>query len=1507
MALQPTQRWLDAARAGTAEPVMLVELRPTVLYDEKNFAGDWRAGRDSGGRSLADPANISNLNTATAGETVEPYPDELRLARREVEHPEAQPLSLPMGNGVTFRHFGQYEKSGVNTYAEAGQYIQTFRCSRAFRLKKLKLGLYNHGANYKGRLRVKLYSHLSESALSGMAWSTATRPFGVAAGPAARGIYDSAVLAHSFEFNAARDSLSGADPAKTVEGVDFESVSGNTFRIFDLAEANVWLPGGDIPCAIDLCVDRDDNARDLHLYGATDDNAYSRGQLLHHDHGTGKSFKLPGDMGFKFVAEGYAETGTGVWTLDLGKKPGHGLEGELELRYAEPPGTTVRFELRESDSASGWPDAWRVVSDGARLEHRRFVQVRVTLSSAGAHGLDTPRIYSIRAAYKQAFRFVLASRPLFGCPNLVAEVPDYSAEGDPLAGRAGVSDTSRLVLLNAEGMLPRLFSLYDLKNDEVRVCLGFDTPGFLDTSGREYNEGRGDWLQFKTLRIEDWELGEAALTIHGYDQQVRFLEAEAPTPGRENGEIEQIHYHRLPPAIIKRDLLMRAGIRPSQIDFVPGGDGLPRPENSFGALGAAASWQLSRVIGKPTRLHSVDQELNRHLAAFQVTDERGRWVLRRADFEAGAAALLSGDDILAGSERYHPGHRHLRNLVALYFGGEGSDESAFRALALDVDEESGKRCKEFVVDKLLSEFIPLSDDSRDPAGIPFQVARARLRLQRHGLRTLEFSTRLEHARLQIGDHIHVESARYRRAGTAAPNPLLVMLTRKSVNRSLSRIDWSALVLADSEEVGPGSLFPSPPAGISVSPNGDGTVTWLWQAGPDDDGVRLLRYELYRRRAHTDGWGFPVVAVSATGAGQYSWDDGPYDELMRYDFAVRAVDTAGRYSAAAVAWNVDVTAEPPTPPGPEDWELEPREGAIALWLVNESPGAHHYRVHVLLGGTGWRSAGKVECGTGRENAFLYFPDDPTSLFTIRVFALSAVDSYSQEGEWSGYKVQMFRRLMSSTEVPPAPAWESAGGVYPLVSHVPVGPYQGFTVHLRLLAPGGFEDRVSRYEIQRANDGGSGLDSWSDWERLPDCPVLDPSGDEPGPSALIYENRDPSFKTGRRYRYRARGVGRNNVPGLWSETLVLLLTEDTTAPDRPLVSLVARTGYNELSISEPTIAGGPCPDFDYWKIEGFKQESGQWEVLEPQWRDTRYGHGDADGEMEKPWKYRVTAFDHSGNASPPSLETGFGSMKKAGTTFLSSAVNGTLAQVSVNQAEIELKVSKSGVISAINLSSEGVNIAGDRITLDGDTVFSADCEIHGELKMTRTSGNLERIEIGSFSTGEEIRCYGSLGGSVEHLGIRICTHEFGINNLPVIQLSSNDMLGWGVEPGWFISGLFIQPAGYAAFILPDAAYSGSWPAGEPCIGWDVSTGRIRAGDRGNRTFIPREQDYDLAAGRVYRINGTQVLGAPQDAVADAGYSGVPAALSECARASDFNVLVDRFNSLLGRLRNHGMIST
>ena len=134
----------------------------------------------------------------------------------------------------------------------------------------------------------------------------------------------------------------------------------------------------------------------------------------------------------------------------------------------------------------------------------------------------------------------------------------------------------------------------------------------------------------------------------------------------------------------------------------------------------------------------------------------------------------------------------------------------------------------------------------------------------------------------------------------------------------------------------------------------------------------MRYELYRRRAHLDGWGLPLTSVSATGAAQYARDDGPYAELVRYDFGVRAVDTAGRYSAMTVAANVSVTAGPPVPPGPEDWFLEPREGAIALWLLNDSPGAQYLQ--------GPRAAGKYRLAFGRDGGARDRPGKPVSLFS-----------------------------------------------------------------------------------------------------------------------------------------------------------------------------------------------------------------------------------------------------------------------------------------------------------------------------------------------------------------------------------------------------------------------------------------------------------------------------------------------------------------------------------------------
>ncbi|MCE5269772.1 gp58-like family protein, partial [bacterium] len=417
--------------------------------------------------------------------------------------------------------------------------------------------------------------------------------------------------------------------------------------------------------------------------------------------------------------------------------------------------------------------------------------------------------------------------------------------------------------------------------------------------------------------------------------------------------------------------------------------------------------------------------------------------------------------------------------------------------------------------------------------------------------------------------------------------------------------------------------------------------------------------------------------------------------------------------------------------------------------------------------------------------------------VRAFALSSVDSYGQEGAWSAPKVQAFRRLMPSTHVPGAPAWESGSGVYPLVSWVDTGPYHGYSISLRLGAPAGEADLVGRYEIQRASDNGSGGATWTAWERLPDCQV---AAGETAAAALIYENRDVAFKPGRQYRYRARAIGLNSTPGLWSETLTVTLSGDSTAPDRPVLGLIEHTGHIELTISPPSIAGGPCPDFSHWKIEGLPQESGLWQVLEPHWCDTQYVHSSPDEGLEKNWKFRVTAYDFSGNASPVSQETGYGKMKLAGTTFLSGVVNQTLAQVAVNQADITLKVSRNGVVSAINLSPESVDIAGRRITLDGDTVFSSDCEIYGILKSVATADAGDRIEISSDGGSPQLRM---LLNGVPHINMWVTGDENW--GLGILSLYAEDVLGYGGNYGSALCGWYWDPGADGTILLPDFAGS------------------------------------------------------------------------------------------------------
>ncbi len=190
-------------------------------------------------------------------------------------------------------------------------------------------------------------------------------------------------------------------------------------------------------------------------------------------------------------------------------------------------------------------------------------------------------------------------------------------------------------------------------------------------------------------------------------------------------------------------------------------------------------------------------------------------------------------------------------MAAVLYGGRGKDERGYRALFVDYDQASEKQHQEHAVDRLCSEFIPAGADA---AGVPAAVAHRRLLLQKDGLLVVEFSTRLELAWLQIGDHIGLESRRYARSGAQSPNPLLALLTRKNIDRGLGMIHWSALVLLDAGQSAAAALAPEPPEAARVEALGGGVVQWSWTASPEDIPGAGGRYELFQRPAQLESSG-----------------------------------------------------------------------------------------------------------------------------------------------------------------------------------------------------------------------------------------------------------------------------------------------------------------------------------------------------------------------------------------------------------------------------------------------------------------------------------------------------------------------------------------------------------------------------------------------------------------------------------------------------------------------------
>lgn len=1273
MSLTPTQRWKDTAAAGSAEPVLMFEVKPTVMYEEANFFGDWQEGQSSANLNINEASNDANAkrDSMTLGAT-----DELRLQTADVE---AAAQTKQGGAIADLSFWGWHPLPEAESTGEAGNAIvQVVSFSKAFQVKKLYIGLYNNNAKYKGSTTISIYGNLDLKKQVASTTLAAAPPF-VPPYPPDYDINTTEIknpsevyrlfAGHTPLFSQTidhdKDGLSQADGGPEGETGSTAYATSNTaevyvetrgsgasqrtlyWRVLDLTEKNIWLPGGNTPCAL-LIQPKGDAANLLHLQalGSNSRDDYTGGDFYKYTAAAGL-FECPdASLAFKFLAYGYTSSeGTAYWQFEQDRDIRAGEVGDLEIRYCQPKGTSIVFEKRESGTEGGLADLpWQPTSDGKRLS-QKFAQVRVKLNADSAN-LDTPRLYSIRCAFKRTDTFLLASETLFGYPNCVAEAPDFSFEGDPVSGSARSTDTSQIKMLDPGGMISNMFAEFPLKNDRIKISLGFNTSAFTEA----------DYLPFKTVWIEDWQPGDGIVTIHGYDQHVKFRELKIPTSSDPPEQTEKIHYDDMSPAAILIDLLMRARMRLSEIDCDSTGD--PQSAGSFYNLHTKYDWSLDHIVEKPRSPQDIAKDLCRHFLGWLSIDETGKWVSRYVDFDASPDSdteALSGNDIIVDSETYVPGLKALRNIGVVFFGGTGNDQTKYRKVAIgaDPDRTSEKKYGEHKPDHLLSNFIPLDTDENDVDLIPMNIANNRRILQQDGYRSIEFSTPLRFAHLRVGDHISFTSTHYKRAGMTdldTANPLLVILTFKNINPNLEAIHWRSIVLLDNEQAATMPDAVAVPEDLVLTMNGDGTISWDFNASDDDDGTAGQKYEMFQRLAARTAWEQPKIVETADGSASYTVEDSVFSELVRYDFGIRFVNENGRKSAMVVDSDNLLTMSAPGTPGTSDWEVNPVAGGVEVWVSDWDTNisdAHHVRVYREAPDTpaGRYIIGRIYRNTDRKDTFIFPPPNPyqPKLWT---FSLAGVNKWLQAGTRSALKRMVNFGLPDPTLVLDAPTL--ASGTYPLISYNPVGPYQAFTLTNKITAPDDQADLVDYYELQRRDDSGSlgeSTEAWTDWEAIPPDKLKQNDASQPGAVTLYYRNTDRYFRVDYHYQYRVRAVSKTGVPGTWSNTVGRTLADDTTGPDQPTVTLTQVSLGNRLIVSAPAQASGVCPDVAFCVIQGYESVAAAWVTLATQSVGSEDGsaggvdwvHRPNDGDIGETWKYRVKYVDHSDNSSSWSSET------------------------------------------------------------------------------------------------------------------------------------------------------------------------------------------------------------------------------------------------------------------------------
>lgn len=413
-----------------------------------------------------------------------------------------------------------------------------------------------------------------------------------------------------------------------------------------------------------------------------------------------------------------------------------------------------------------------------------------------------------------------------------------------------------------------------------------------------------------------------------------------------------------------------------------------------------------------------------------------------------------------------------------------------------------------------------------------------------------------------------------------------------------------------------------------------------------------------------------------------------------------------------------------------------------------------------------------------NVYVVRDDDGIAPRTYRRFKIQTITATEQSpfsDEKSAYSIASLPAIF----VPAAPTLVD-DETYPYTEAQPRYGQYSHSVVLRANAVIDEADYIEHYELQR-RPYVEGQGDKAGWITLPmHTLILDPQ--KPAPSRLIYTDDSAKAAPGDVIEYRIRAVAvtgdSNETPSAWSDVVTYTVENDDTAPDPPVLTVEEVSLGFEIIFDEPTQnEGDPCDDFWYHKLFYSTNGGEDWDsVMDPKddgkdrrFEDHKFEIRIKDADLDLDYIFRAKTFDWSGNSSDFSEATSPANPDKlsdavmnaswsqrfidvedgvsAHTTLISqnadaivlratkTYVDGEaiLGQITVNADNINLRVSKNDVINQINISSEGIRIAGDNLSVDANTTFAADVIIQGLLKASggiKTSSATTRMQMGKF---------------------------------------------------------------------------------------------------------------------------------------------------------------------------------